>query len=98
MHIHPDTIHPNPCIRDTYTDTHPLTLPLSLPPSCSYPSGYAQLIAEPTQWVVEPMQIDTHNRKYGINEQPGFVPDFIPKLQQDANVTQLVREIGKCDS
>ena len=28
-----------------------------------YPAGYAQLIQSPHQWVVEPMQIDTHNRE-----------------------------------
>ena len=27
-----------------------------------YPSGYAQLLHSPSQWIVEPMQIDTHNR------------------------------------
>ena len=27
-----------------------------------YPSGYAQLIHSPSEWIVEPMQIDTHNR------------------------------------
>ena len=27
-----------------------------------YPSGYAQLIASPTTWLFNPMQIDTHNR------------------------------------
>ena len=29
-----------------------------------YPSGYAQLIHSPSKWLVEPMQIDTHNRNY----------------------------------
>ena len=33
-----------------------------------YPSGYAQLLHSPTQWTVEPMQIDTHNRNYNITE------------------------------
>jgi len=52
-----------------------------------YPSGYAQLLHSPTQWVVEPMQIDTHNRDYGINDQVGYKPDFLPKQQQN-NMTQ----------
>lgn len=33
-----------------------------------YPSGFAQLIHSPTQWTVEPMQIDTHNRQYNITQ------------------------------
>ena len=36
-----------------------------------YPSGYAQLIASPNQWLVEPMQIDTHNRNYSLTDTPG---------------------------
>eukprot|EP00931_Biecheleriopsis_adriatica_P028977 TRINITY_DN17265_c1_g3_i1.p1 TRINITY_DN17265_c1_g3~~TRINITY_DN17265_c1_g3_i1.p1 ORF type:complete len:822 (-),score=103.16 TRINITY_DN17265_c1_g3_i1:114-2579(-) len=48
-----------------------------------YPSGYAQLIHSPTQWIVEPMQIDTHNRQYDINDQEGYKPWFLPKIQQN---------------
>ena len=33
-----------------------------------YPSGFAQLLHSPTQWTVEPMQIDTHNRKFNITQ------------------------------
>jgi len=53
-----------------------------------YPSGYAQLLHSPTQWVVEPMQIDTHNRNYGINDEVGYQPWFLPKAQQN-NMTML---------
>jgi len=53
-----------------------------------YPSGYAQLIHSPTQWVVEPMQIDTHNRNFGINDQEGYIPWFLPKSQRN-NMTDL---------
>lgn len=52
-----------------------------------YPSGYAQLLHSPTQWLVEPMQIDTHNRDYGINDEVGYKPSFLPK-QQQTNITQ----------
>ena len=53
-----------------------------------YPNGYAQLIHSPTQWVVEPMQIDTHNRDYGINDEVGLKPSFLPKTFQN-NMTDL---------
>ena len=48
-----------------------------------YPSGYAQLIHSPSQWVVEPMQIDTHNRNYSINDPVGLKPSFLPKMVQN---------------
>eukprot|EP00944_MAST-04C_sp_MAST-4C-sp1_P015663 g15663.t1 len=55
-----------------------------------YPSGYAQLIASPTQWVVEPMQIDTHNRNYDINDdQIGYEEWFLPKRFTGNNMTDL---------
>lgn len=47
-----------------------------------YPKGYAQLIYSPTTWLIEPMQIDTHNRDYNGT---GFQPWFLPK--QDFNKT-----------
>jgi len=53
-----------------------------------YPSGFAQLIESPNQWVVEAMQIDTHNRNYDINDPVGYKPWFLPKVQQN-NVTDL---------
>jgi len=53
-----------------------------------YPSGFAQLIGSPTQWIVEAMQIDTHNRKYDIDDPVGYKPWFIPKMQQN-NMTDL---------
>ena len=40
--------------------------------SQGYPNGYAQLIHSPDQWIVEPMQIDTHNRNFSINDQVGL--------------------------
>lgn len=53
-----------------------------------YPSGYAQLLHSPNQWVVEPMQIDTHNREFDINEQSGYKPTFLPKTDRN-NETNL---------
>jgi hypothetical protein len=51
-----------------------------------YPSGYAQLLHSPTQWSVEPMQIDTHNREFSINDRVGYKEAFLPK-QDMTNVT-----------
>eukprot|EP00092_Neocalanus_flemingeri_P016158 GFUD01017488.1.p1 GENE.GFUD01017488.1~~GFUD01017488.1.p1 ORF type:complete len:796 (-),score=158.21 GFUD01017488.1:53-2440(-) len=45
-----------------------------------YPSGFAQLLHSPSQWLVEPMQIDTHNRNYSINEPVGYNPSFLPAM------------------
>ena len=47
-----------------------------------YPSGFAQLVHSPKTWVVEPMQIDTHNRNFGINSQEGYKEWFLPKRSQ----------------
>jgi len=44
-----------------------------------YPSGYGQFIHSPSHWIVEPMQIDTHNRNYSITDQVGYKPSFIPE-------------------
>ena len=38
--------------------------------------------------VVEPMQIDTHNRNYSINDQVGLQPSFLPKMVMN-NMTDL---------
>ena len=38
--------------------------------------------------VVEPMQIDTHNRNYSINDQVGLKPSFLPKMVIN-NMTDL---------
>ena len=54
-----------------------------------YPSGFAQLIASPTQWLVEPMQIDTHNRNYGLTEQVGYKPWHLPTQMSNATITEL---------
>jgi len=53
-----------------------------------YPSGYGQFIYSPTRWIVEPMQIDTHNRNYGINDPVGYKPYFLPQID-DNNMTEL---------
>ena len=53
-----------------------------------YPSGFGQLIHSPTQWIVEPMQIDTHNRNYSITEQVGLQPAFLPAMVSN-NMTDL---------
>eukprot|EP00854_Cymbomonas_tetramitiformis_P024993 gene24993-30473_t len=51
-----------------------------------YPSGFAQLLHSPSQWVVEPMQIDTHNREYDLDDPVGYQPSFLPK--RDTNASQ----------
>ena len=53
-----------------------------------YPNGYAQLLHSPTQWIVEPMQIDTHNRNYGITDPVGYQPWVLPSKLQN-NITDL---------
>lgn len=56
-----------------------------------YPSGYAQLVHSPTNWVVEPMQIDTHNREVAADAaaQPGYHPWFWPSIQDNRTVTEF---------
>ena len=55
-----------------------------------YPRGFAQLLHSPTQWVVEPMQIDTHNRNFNLTDQPGYKPWFLPKRDTiNASMTNL---------
>ena len=44
-----------------------------------YPSGFGQFIYSPTQWIVEPMQIDTHHRAYNITDPVGYKPFLLPK-------------------
>ena len=53
-----------------------------------YPSGYAQLIHSPSEWVVEPMQIDTHNRNYSITDPVGYQASFMPQMVLN-NMTNL---------
>jgi len=53
-----------------------------------YPSGFAQLIHSPSKWVVEPMQIDTHNRNFSINDEVGLQPSFLPEMVLN-NMTNL---------
>lgn len=48
-----------------------------------YPGGFAQLVESPQQWVVNPMQIDTHNRNFDINDESGYQPWFLPTSQQN---------------
>ena len=54
-----------------------------------YPSGFAQLLHSPSQWVVEPMQIDTHNRNHNITGSEGYKPWFLPKTVSN-NMTDKV--------
>eukprot|EP00949_MAST-11_sp_MAST-11-sp1_P001864 g1864.t1 len=56
-----------------------------------YPSGYAQLIYSPNQWIVEPMQIDTHNRHFPLdNASFGYQPWFLPRRDtENATMTNL---------
>jgi len=54
-----------------------------------YPSGYGQFIHSPNQWLVEPMQIDTHNRAYSLTDPVGPHMSFLPKLDTDNNMTDL---------
>ena len=42
-----------------------------------YPQGYAQLIESPTNFHIQPMQIDTKNRHYNGTD---FKPDLLPKV------------------
>ena len=53
-----------------------------------YPSGYAQLIHSPSEWVVEPMQIDTHNRNFSITDPVGYRASFMPQMVLN-NMTDL---------
>ena len=53
-----------------------------------YPNGYGQFIHSPSQWIVEPMQIDTHNRNYSITDQEGYIQSFLPKVFHN-NMTNL---------
>ena len=53
-----------------------------------YPSGYAQLIHSPSNWIVEPMQIDTHNRNYSITDPVGYQASFMPQIFLN-NMTNL---------
>lgn len=61
-----------------------------------YPKGYAQLLASPTQWIVEPMQIDTHNREYNLTDQSaGYRPSFLPKIfTENTTVTDLRHKLS----
>ena len=54
-----------------------------------YPAGYAQLIASPTRWVVEPMQIDTHNRNYGLTDEVGYQRWVLPAQVTNATQTEI---------
>jgi hypothetical protein len=55
-----------------------------------YPSGFGQFIYSPDKWIVEPMQIDTHNRATGNTTAPtGYKPAFLPQQQANASMTQL---------
>ena len=53
-----------------------------------YPSGYAQLIHSPSEWVVKPMQIDTHNRNFSITDPVGYRASFMPQMVLN-NMTDL---------
>ena len=54
-----------------------------------YPSGFAQLLHSPRQWVVEPMQIDTHPRHYNLTQTEGYRPWFLPAMVSN-NMTDEV--------
>lgn len=54
-----------------------------------YPRGFAQLLHSPTQWVVEPMQIDTHNRAIELTDASGPHPSFLPRQLSNASQTDL---------
>lgn len=59
-----------------------------------YPAGYAQLLHSPNQWVVEPMQIDTHNRNFNITDTEGYQPWFLPKQDSNGTMTNLDSELS----
>ena len=55
-----------------------------------YPAGMAQLIDSPTEFHIQPMQIDTKNRHYNGSD---FKPDLLPKSSQaplDASYSGLI--------
>ena len=54
-----------------------------------YPHGYAQLLHSPKNFVCEPMQIDTHNRKYKATDAVGYHPSFLPKSMDKASGENL---------
>lgn len=56
-----------------------------------YPAGFAQFIHSPQTWIVEPMQIDTHNRNYSadITNYTGYKRWFLPQKDANSTVTQL---------
>lgn len=55
-----------------------------------YPSGYAQLLHEPTTWIFEPMQIDTHPRDgTQLTDQVGYKQWLLPAASGNGSVTEL---------
>ena len=54
-----------------------------------YPRGYAQLLLEPTTWIFEPMQIDTHHRDYKLTDAVGYHQWHLPAVVTNASVTDL---------
>merc|ERR1719247_316819 len=62
---------PNP----TYSEAR------SKPNDHGYPAGFAQLVHSPETFVLEPMQIDTHNREWSpsLTNQSGHKEWFLPK-------------------
>lgn len=52
-----------------------------------YPKGFAQLIHSPTDFVLEPMQIDTHNREWSSSayNESGHKEWFLPKMEKNKN-------------
>ena len=53
-----------------------------------FPAGHGMLLHSPENFICEPMQIDTHNRAYGITENEGFVADFLPAQDTANNMTE----------
>jgi len=59
-----------------------------------YPSGFAQLLYSPTYGIIEPMQIDTHNRNFSITDTEGYTQDFLPRSQSNRSQTELDNQLS----
>lgn len=63
-----------------------------------YPQGYAQLIHSPNEFVLEPMQIDTHNREFSpmAYNASGHKPWFLPKMDIGQDATSGLNPLIEC--
>jgi len=80
--------------REGYTGDYPTNIVFKENPGGEYrksyhgyPEGYAQLIQSPNEFVLEPMQIDTHNREFSPSayNDSGHVEWFLPAMEKGKN-------------